>query len=116
MNHILVRVHVLIYLELGIYNFPIEILQSKFKRVRSTEVKCVQDSKCIYTSILKVHVPPEMLSTHTKVYLLFINNQISKSRKKNSHTIYNTDKTGEIDLFSILYIVHINFKFYPNSM
>lgn len=38
MNHILVRVHVLIYLELGIYNFPIEILQSKFKRVRSTEV------------------------------------------------------------------------------
>ena len=35
------------------------------------------------------------------VYLLFINNQISKSQKKNSHTIYNTDKTGEIDLFSI---------------
>ena len=40
----------------------------------------------------------------------------SKSRKKNSHTIYNTDKTGKIDLFSILYIVHINLKFYPNSM
>ena len=42
-----------------------------------------------------------MLSTHTKGYLLFINNQISKSRKKNSHTIYNADKSGEIDLFSI---------------
>ena len=70
MNHILVRVHVLIYLELGIYNFPIEILQSKFKRVRSTEVKCVQDSKCIYTSILKC-TSRDAINTHKGLSLVY---------------------------------------------